>query len=43
MVAYDLCLGGHVTTREFIVMAAWHLLEKNNLRARFLAGDEMEE
>jgi len=29
-----------VTTREFIVMAAWHLLERDALRARFLAADE---
>lgn len=32
---------GMVTTREFIVMAAWHLLEDDDLRARFLAGDEV--
>jgi cytochrome P450 len=31
---------GMVTTREFITMAAWHLLEKDGLRARFLAEDE---
>lgn len=31
---------GMVTTREFIVMAAWHLLERDELRARFLAADE---
>jgi cytochrome P450 len=31
---------GMVTTREFIVMAAWHLFEKNALRQRFLTGDE---
>lgn len=31
---------GMVTTREFITMAAWHLLEKDDLRARFLAEDE---
>jgi cytochrome P450 len=29
-----------VTTREFIVMAAWHLFERDDLRARFLEGDE---
>lgn len=29
---------GMMTTREFIVMAAWHLFEKGPLRARFLAG-----
>ena len=34
---------GMVTTREFIVMAAWHLLERNALRARFLAGTEDEQ
>lgn len=32
---------GMVTTREFIVMAAWHLFERGELRERFLAaGDE---
>jgi cytochrome P450 len=31
---------GMVTTREFIVMAAWHLLERETLRARFLAATE---
>jgi cytochrome P450 len=31
---------GMVTTREFIVMAAWHLFERPELRAEFLAGDE---
>ena len=31
---------GMVTTREFIVMAAWHLFGHDGLRARFLAGDE---
>lgn len=31
---------GMVTTREFIVMAAWHLLERDDLRARFLEGSE---
>jgi cytochrome P450 len=31
---------GMVTTREFIVMAAWHLLENDALRKRFLASDE---
>ncbi len=30
---------GMVTTREFITMAGWHLLDKAPLRARFLAGD----
>jgi cytochrome P450 len=28
-----------VTTREFITMAGWHLLEDETLRARFLGGD----
>jgi cytochrome P450 len=31
---------GMVTTREFIVMAAWHLFERDDLRQRFLTGDE---
>lgn len=31
---------GMVTTREFITMAGWHLLDDDALRARFLAGDE---
>lgn len=31
---------GMITTREFITMAGWHLLEKEALRTRFLAGDE---
>lgn len=31
---------GMVTTREFIVMAAWYLLERDELRARFLASNE---
>jgi len=31
---------GMATTREFIVMAAWHLLERPDLRARYLDGDE---
>lgn len=33
---------GMVTTREFIVMAAWHLLEDDRLRARYLAAGEEE-
>jgi cytochrome P450 len=33
---------GMVTTKEFIVMAAWHLLERDELRARFVAGNEAE-
>jgi len=36
-------VAGMVTTREFIVMAAWHLLEGDALRARFLAGDEVDQ
>jgi len=36
-------VAGMVTTREFIVMAAWHLLERDALRARFLAGDEADQ
>lgn len=31
---------GMVTTREFITMAGWHLLESPDLAAAFLAGDE---
>lgn len=31
---------GMVTTREFIVMVAWHLLERPELRQRFSASDE---
>jgi cytochrome P450 len=31
---------GMVTTREFIVMVAWHLFERDDLRARFLDGDD---
>jgi cytochrome P450 len=31
---------GMITTREFITMAGWHLLEDEALRARFLEGDE---
>jgi cytochrome P450 len=31
---------GMSTTREFIVVAAWHLLEREDLRQRFLAGEE---
>ncbi|MCK9878445.1 cytochrome P450 [Frankia sp. Ag45/Mut15] len=32
-------VAGMVTTREFIVMAAWHLFEDDALRARFVAAD----
>lgn len=31
---------GMATTREFIVVAAWHMFEDAALRARFLAADE---
>jgi len=31
---------GMATTREFIVMVAWHMLENEKLRVKFLAGDE---
>jgi cytochrome P450 len=31
---------GMVTTREFIVMAAWHIFEHDGLRARFLGGTQ---
>lgn len=31
---------GMITTREFITMAGWHLLEDAALRERFLGGDE---
>lgn len=31
---------GMVTTREFIVMAAWHLFEHQHLRERFIDGGE---
>ncbi|MEM7798123.1 MAG: cytochrome P450 [Chloroflexota bacterium] len=33
---------GMVTTREFIVFAAWHMLEDEGLRTRYLAADERE-
>lgn len=33
---------GMVTTREFISIAAWHLLDDDELRRRYLAGDEEE-
>ncbi|CCE07562.1 putative cytochrome P450 [Bradyrhizobium sp. STM 3843] len=33
---------GMATTREFIVMAAWRLLEHDDLKTRFLATDEPE-
>lgn len=31
---------GMATTREFIVMAAWHMLDREDLKAAFLAADE---
>src|ERR1700677_3280487 len=31
---------GMATTRELIVMAAWHLFERQDLRRRFLEADE---
>jgi len=31
---------GMITTREFIVMCAWHMLEKEDLRRQFLEGGE---
>ncbi len=31
---------GMATTREFIVMAAWHIMERPELQARFAAADE---
>ncbi len=33
---------GMVTTREFIVMAAWHLLENDTLRETYVNADEKE-
>jgi cytochrome P450 len=36
-------VAGMVTTREFIVMAAWHLFDDDALRARFAAGDESDQ
>lgn len=32
---------GMVTTREFVTMAGWHLLENGDLRERFLATDRL--
>jgi len=34
---------GMVTTREFIVMAAWHLFDRPDIRERFVAADEEEQ
>jgi cytochrome P450 len=36
-------VAGMVTTREFIVMAAWHMFDNEDLRARFVAGSESEQ
>ena len=33
---------GMVTTREFIAMAAWHLLQHDALRARYLVAEQAE-
>ncbi|MBW8783799.1 MAG: cytochrome P450 [Novosphingobium sp.] len=38
-----LCGAGMQTTREFISLVAWHLLENEELRAQFLAGDGVEQ
>jgi len=34
---------GMMTTREFIVMCAWHLFEKDDLRRRYLEGSEADQ
>lgn len=34
---------GMMTTREFIVMAAWHLFDKPDLRERYLSGSEADQ
>ena len=34
---------GMVTTREFIVMVAWYMFERPELRARFIAAEESEQ
>jgi len=36
-------VAGMVTTREFIVMAAWHMFDNEDLRARFVSGGETEQ
>ncbi|HEX3900076.1 MAG TPA: cytochrome P450 [Mycobacteriales bacterium] len=36
-------VAGMVTTREFIVMAAWHLFDDDALRKRFCEGDEADQ
>jgi cytochrome P450 len=35
-------MAGMTTTREFIVVAAWHLFEREDLRRSFLDGDDAE-
>jgi len=37
------CLAGMTTTRELMIMAAWHMLENNELRQRFLSGYDAEQ
>lgn len=34
---------GMMTTREFIVMCAWHMFERSELRDRFLNGEESDQ
>ncbi|CAO5160513.1 Cytochrome P450 [Frankia sp. AiPs1] len=36
-------VAGMVTTREFIVMAAWHMFGNDSLRERFLSSDEADQ
>ena len=36
-------LAGMTTTREFIVIAAWHLFDNDDLRRRFLDSDEADQ
>jgi cytochrome P450 len=36
-------LAGQGTTREFIVVAAWHMFDDAELRQKFLSGDESEQ
>jgi cytochrome P450 len=36
-------VAGMVTTREFIVMAAWHMFDNEDLRVRFVTGSETEQ
>ena len=38
-----LAVAGMITTREFIVMAAWHLFGNDALRERFLAAQEADQ